>query len=61
MTATPAAGAGAVAEVAGTAAALAVVPPGVEPLGRPLDPATVPAAGAEVVVWAAETVVAPRT
>ena len=45
--------------VAGTVAALAVVTPGVEPRGRPLDPTAVPSAGAEVVVWVAETVVAP--
>ena len=44
----PAAGVGAVAGVAGTVAALAAVTPGVEPLGRPLDPAAVPAARAEV-------------
>jgi len=51
-------GGGAVAGVAGTVAAPAAVTPGVEPLGRPLDPAVVPAAGAEVVAWVAEPVAA---
>ena len=50
MAAPPAAGVEAVAGVAGTVAALVAVTSGVEPLGRPLDPAAVPAAGAEVVV-----------
>ena len=55
-----AAGVEAVAGAAGTVAALglAAQTPGVEPLGRPLDPTAVPSAGAEVVVWVAETVAA---
>ena len=58
MAAPPAAGVEAVARAAGMVAALAVQTPGVEPLGRPHDPAAVPVAGAEMAVWVAETMAA---
>ena len=41
--------------VAGTAAVLAAAALGVEPQGRPLDPAAVPAVGAEAVICEAQT------
>ena len=55
VTATPAAGMEAVAGGAGTVAAPAAATPGVEPQGRPLDPAAVPTAGVEAVVGVAGT------
>jgi hypothetical protein len=47
-----------VAGAAGTVAALAAQTSGVEPLGRPHDPAAVPVAGVEMAVWVAETMAA---